>query len=102
LLDEIETIFKNKAQSKDLKLTIDCPENLPLLYLDTPSLRQVMLNLTGNAIKFTNVGSVSLHVRFTEFDERFGALTLAMTDTGIGVKPEYQEKILNPSSSRIR
>jgi PAS domain S-box-containing protein len=96
LLDEIETIFKNKAQSKDLKLTIDCPENLPLLYLDTPSLRQVMLNLTGNAIKFTNVGSVSLHVRFTEFDERFGALTLAMTDTGIGVKPEYQEKIFEP------
>lgn len=96
LLDEIETIFKNKAQSKGLKLTIDCPENLPLLYLDTPSLRQVMLNLTGNAIKFTNVGSVSLHVRFTEFDERFGALTLAMTDTGIGVKPEYLEKIFEP------
>lgn len=96
LLDEIETIFKNKAQSKGLKLTIDCPKDLPPLYLDTPSLRQVMLNLTGNAIKFTNVGSVSLHVRFTEFDERFGALTLAMTDTGIGVKPEYREKIFEP------
>lgn len=96
LLNEIEKIFHKKAQAKGLTLTIDCPEDLPLLYLDTPSLRQVMLNLFGNAIKFTNVGSVSLHVRFTEFDERFGALTLAMTDTGIGVKPEYQEKIFEP------
>lgn len=96
LLDEIETIFKNKAQAKGLTLTIDCPDNLPLLYLDTPSLRQVMLNLFGNAIKFTNVGSVSLHVRFDEFDECLGALTLSMADTGIGVKPEYQEKIFEP------
>ena len=96
LLDEIETIFEKKAQSKGLALTIDCPEDLPSLYLDTPSLRQVMLNLFGNAIKFTNAGSVSLHVKFTEFDQRFGALTLAISDTGIGVKPEYREKIFEP------
>lgn len=96
LLDEIEKIFEKKAQAKGLTMKIDCPNDLPLLYLDTPSLRQVILNLTGNAIKFTNVGSVSLHVKFTEFDERFGALTLAMADTGIGVKPEYREKIFEP------
>jgi CheY-like chemotaxis protein len=39
---------------------------------------------------------VNLRVEFTEFDERFGVLTLAMADTGIGVKPEYLEKIFEP------
>lgn len=96
LLDEIETIFQEKAQAKGLTLTIDCPKNLPLLYLDIPRLRQVLLNLNGNAIKFTNEGGVNLRVEFTEFDERFGVLTLAMADTGIGVKPEYLEKIFEP------
>lgn len=96
LLDEIEAIFKKKAQAKGLTMTINCPENLPLLYLDSSSLRQVMLNLIGNAIKFTNEGEVSLRVEFIELDENFGALNLAIADTGIGVKPEYRESIFEP------
>ncbi len=96
LLDEIKAIFQAKAQEKGLTMTIQSPEDLPLLYLDIPCLRQVLLNLGGNAIKFTKEGGVSLRVEFNGLDGDFGVLTLAIADTGIGVKPEYREKIFEP------
>ncbi|MDI9401861.1 MAG: PAS domain-containing protein [Limisphaerales bacterium] len=96
LMDEIEAIFRKKAEAKGLALEVYCPPELPMLYLDILRLRQILLNLTGNAIKFTHEGKVKLRVDFQETDDTYGALRLIVADTGIGVKKEYQEKIFEP------
>ncbi len=96
LLLEIQAIFKHKLFEKNLEMRLYCPNSLPLLYLDNLRLRQILLNLTGNAIKFTHKGHVNIHVEFTPRDGQTGTLTVRVLDTGIGIPKEYQRKIFEP------
>ena len=96
LLLEIQAIFKHKLFEKDLDMHLYCPDSLPTLYLDNLRLRQILLNLTGNAIKFTNKGHVTLHVEFTPENGETGTLSIRVMDTGIGIPAEYQRKIFDP------
>jgi signal transduction histidine kinase len=59
----------------------------PVLYLDPERVRQVLLNLIGNAVKFTEVGEVALE---TDYDIETGRLRMSVTDTGRGVAQEDQ------------
>ncbi|RZJ82933.1 MAG: PAS domain S-box protein, partial [Brevundimonas sp.] len=75
-------LFTPQAGAKDLTLTLEIDEALPPLVADADRLRQIMLNLVGNAVKFTSEGGVRLAVHWTPEGER---LRIAIHDTGAGI-----------------
>jgi len=83
LLEDAVENFANQAAEKGLQLSLvidpDCPGEL---YLDGGRLRQILNNLVSNALKFTEVGSVTIHGRY---DRSAARLHLSVTDTGVGV-----------------
>jgi signal transduction histidine kinase len=76
------------ASSKKLAFTVELPPNLPVARGDDRRLTQVLLNLVGNAIKFTDHGEVAIKASATN-----GTYTIAVRDTGPGILPADQEKI---------
>jgi signal transduction histidine kinase/CheY-like chemotaxis protein len=92
MLEEISSIFSIKAKEKKLKFIIDTSNADTLLFnVDEVRLRQVLINLTGNAMKFTDEGSIILRYRTENInaDKKIGDLIISVEDTGIGI-PENQ------------
>lgn len=96
LCREIQAIFIQKTTEKHLEFNVEPSEKLPLLYLDNQRMRQVLLNLVGNAIKFTEKGSVGVETVFSKTDDQFGTLTIRVRDTGIGMSEEFLTRIFQP------
>ncbi|MBS1370700.1 MAG: response regulator [Lentisphaeria bacterium] len=95
LLQEIRAVFQYKVQQKGLYFRIDCPGGIPVLRLDRLRLRQILLNLAGNAVKFTEHGGVTCSVLFRRGGSG-GLLSVSVRDTGIGIQEEVQQKIFEP------
>jgi signal transduction histidine kinase len=76
------------ATKKNLDLKVDVPSDLPGAHGDERKLTQVLLNLVGNAIKFTDAGEVAIKVAASN-----GALSVAVHDTGPGIDPADQSKL---------
>ncbi|MCP4296381.1 MAG: GAF domain-containing protein [Proteobacteria bacterium] len=96
IADEIHAIFSLKTSHKDLDLIVETDPDLPeSLLLDEVRLRQVLFNLVGNAIKFTDKGSVTLSMQHKAAGGDDGAIDLMITvkDTGIGIPQEEQKFI---------
>jgi CheY-like chemotaxis protein len=93
LVEETAELIAPHAQAKDLAVASYVADNLPRQVVgDAARLRQVLLNLAGNAIKFTDHGGLSIVVeRGAEPD----ATVIAVRDTGIGIAPEEQERIFH-------
>ncbi|EAW34283.1 GAF domain-containing hybrid sensor histidine kinase/response regulator [Lyngbya sp. PCC 8106] len=88
LLCSLETLLKLKAQAKNLSLRFEIDSQVPpFIKNDENKLRQVLINLLGNAIKFTNKGNVTLRVINQEL-EQLNTLIFAVEDTGPGIPPE--------------
>ncbi|MEG4990008.1 PAS domain S-box protein [Microcoleus sp. BR0-C5] len=88
LLTSIEEMFQVKVQSKELQLIFELAPDIPqFVHSDEKKLYQVLVNLLGNAIKFTNQGSVTLRVRATQRDKTSCHLCLEVEDTGVGISP---------------
>lgn len=85
------------AREKGLKLTYSIePAMLPCLKGDANRLRQILYNLLGNAIKFTDSGSITLQVRVINEDNAGVTLHFSVADTGIGITPEKQRLLFQP------
>jgi PAS domain S-box-containing protein len=92
-------LFSNTAQSKGLVLNIDIASDVPdYLIGDSIRLRQVLINLLGNGIKFTSQGTVALNISLQHFDDQQAKLLFAVTDSGIGITLEQQAKLFLPFS----
>ncbi len=88
LLAEVHDMVSLRARQKGLALEFDIAPRVPTNVVGDPTrLRQVLLNLLGNAIKFTETGSVSLRVTHDENSSVPTALRFSVTDTGIGIAP---------------
>jgi signal transduction histidine kinase/DNA-binding NarL/FixJ family response regulator len=97
LLEEIAAMVRVDAQSKGLDFVLDAAPNLPhVVSADGRRLRQILLNLLGNAIKFTDRGRVSLVVRTQPLDDDRVELMAAVMDTGVGIAPEDRERVFAP------
>lgn len=98
LLQTLQEIFQSRAQAKQLSLQFNLATNLPQYVLtDEGKLRQVLINLLGNAVKFTQVGGVKLSVTATKEDEdNLYSLHFAVEDTGRGIAPEEMEHLFQP------
>jgi signal transduction histidine kinase/DNA-binding response OmpR family regulator len=93
LLDDVEDRLRFEAESKGLSLTLHCDPDLPSsLVADENKLRQVLLNLVGNAIEFTQTGGVTLRVAV-----RQEQLLCEVEDTSSGIALESLERLFEPS-----
>ncbi|MEG4269295.1 PAS domain S-box protein [Microcoleus sp. Pol12A4] len=94
LLTSIEEMFQVKVQSKELQLIFQLGPDIPqFVHSDEKKLYQVLVNLLGNAIKFTNQGSVTLRVRAGQRDKTSCHLCFEIEDTGVGISPTEIDKL---------
>ena len=94
LCREVAQLFEVNARPRGLAVTCHVAADVPRALIGDPTrVRQVLVNLMGNAVKFTAAGEVSLRV--TRAGDRY---TLAVRDTGIGIGPEFLERLFQPFS----
>ena len=108
LVEEVCSLLSSRAHSKGLELNCFLPANLPLRWLGDPTrIRQVLTNLIGNAVKFTEKGEVSVKVsvsekdatgRFTPYTPSLAILRFEVVDTGIGITAEAQARLFQAFS----
>ncbi len=97
LIKQVAGVFKLKAVEKNLDLRVDVDGIKYLLYVDSLRLRQILLNLLGNAMKFTLEGFVELKATFEpEPEGEYGELCISVVDSGIGISKESQKTIFDP------
>jgi signal transduction histidine kinase len=97
LLDEAMTTVKPLAEAGNNRLTLQWAETPGSLHADPVRLRQVILNLLGNACKFTKDGVVDVTVAGTAIHEHEG-ITISVKDSGIGITPEQIGRLFDPFS----
>ncbi len=94
-LDEVMNLMRPQAAAKGIALEIDIKDDLPrAVWGDDGRLRQVLVNIIGNAIKFTENGSVTVQVGTVKEGPDHG-LEIAVTDTGIGIAPDRIEHVFD-------
>lgn len=96
MLSNIEQILTQKCKSKNLRFEVEKDLDLPrYLKGDYIRIQQILLNLLGNAVKFTKIGSVSLSIKVLEKSEKRFKLLFEVNDTGIGISKEKQRLIFD-------
>jgi PAS domain S-box-containing protein len=96
LLESIRELLAPRLQSKPVQLHISSPPNLPTLLGDPGRLRQVLLNLTDNAVKFTPQGTVSVEISVLSRTADSVMLRFNVRDTGIGIASEKAKQLFQP------
>lgn len=104
ILNSVITLMSGHAEAKKIFLKLDIDSDVPRYFIGDPiRLRQVLLNLCGNSIKFTEEGGVTLRVQADHFGETpktkgSHKIRFSIEDTGIGISPEAQKNLFNPFS----
>ncbi|HUE95564.1 MAG TPA: ATP-binding protein [Longimicrobiaceae bacterium] len=91
ILDEVRVISEPMAAEKQLGFQFDSPDRPVEMRTDARKVRQILLNVIGNAIKFTEEGEVKVEARSSG-----GRVVIEVSDTGIGIDPEKIERIFDP------
>ncbi len=93
IIDRATSAVSSLLEQKNLKLIKIVEEGLPEISGDRDRLIQVVINLISNAWKFTNEGSITVHACLTEVVDGRQSIQVGITDTGIGISSEDQEKV---------
>jgi len=97
LLQEVVRLMQIRAEHKNLPLRLEVSGPIPKTICSDPlRLRQILINLLGNAIKFTDSGMVRLVVQVPQASDGSCSLECHVIDTGVGIAPEMCEKIFEP------
>lgn len=104
LLAELNLMFSNTVKSLGLKYVIEVSEDVPqFIYGDRMKLKQVLINLIGNAVKFTNQGWIALRIWVEKANEDLTTnqdesiyLAIEVEDTGYGISEEFMNRIFSP------
>jgi signal transduction histidine kinase/DNA-binding response OmpR family regulator/HPt (histidine-containing phosphotransfer) domain-containing protein len=99
LLDDIHTVYTPQAEAKNIEMHFDIANDIPVAICGDPNrLRQIMANLLGNAIKFTNEGRILARVRIASEDNQAVMLRFEVHDTGIGISRDARGRIFEAFS----
>ena len=99
LLEDIHTVYTPQAQNKGIALDFDIANDIPVAICGDPNrLRQIMANLLGNAIKFTEQGRIVARVRVASEDSQAVMLRFEVHDTGIGISREARGRLFEAFS----
>lgn len=94
-INDVTSLLLRAAQEKDIELIINYPTDLPKAFIgDVGRIRQVITNLVGNAVKFTESGHITINVDIQKSGD-LAVCTLDVTDTGIGISPEKMNRIFD-------
>ena len=95
MLNDVLNITRQRALAKDLIYRFEVAEDVPsVLYGDEIRIRQVMLNIINNAVKYTQQGTVSVEIRSEKLAASdMTALVICVSDTGIGIREEDKDKL---------
>lgn len=94
LVEDVVTLAHLQAESKGIQFLVEPVFPLPeTVHSDPVRIRQILLNLIGNAIKFTDYGDVSLHLKY---DDNSKKLALEVSDTGVGINSEHLAHLFQP------
>ena len=98
MLQDVVSIIEFRMRDKNLRLVLEIDSNIPRqLQGDETRVRQVLINLLNNAVKFTNYGTVTLEIRWKDesaiYNMEQGRMTIAVRDTGIGISQENIGKL---------
>ncbi|MDJ1182474.1 ATP-binding protein [Roseofilum casamattae] len=94
LLDDLHDMFQLKASDKGLQLLLESEENLPrYIRTDEVKLRQILINLINNALKFTEQGGISVKVTHQLEKQQPTTIHFAVEDTGAGIAPEELDQL---------
>ncbi len=96
-MQEAVNLFLETSRRKGLHLACRIDPGLPHVWRgDSGRVRQILLNLVGNAVKFTERGSISIHLQSHEDRHADALLKVTVQDTGIGISPDAQQNIFDP------
>jgi len=99
MVDQVIELLCLRATQKNLEFACLVRENVPLLLRGDPSrLRQILINLCGNAIKFTNRGEVALRVEVVGETDSWAKLRFSVKDTGIGIPRDRKDRLFKSFS----
>ena len=97
MIIDLVNMTRERAQSKGLNYELNISPDLPkTLYGDNIRIKQCILNLITNAIKYTKEGSISFIIDYKKFDDTEILLNVHIVDTGIGIKTEDMDKLFTP------
>jgi PAS domain S-box-containing protein len=88
IIDQVVDTVRNGFDERNLALTLDVPADLPEIFGDPGRIAQIVTNLLGNAYKYTREGGATIRARLVK-----DALQISVTDTGVGITKENQEKL---------
>ncbi|WP_436717122.1 ATP-binding protein [Roseiconus lacunae] len=94
LIEDVQSIMEVRAQENGIEFVVQTDNTIPpAIYSDQKRLKQVLINLVGNAIKFTDRGTVTLSV---QYDETSNRIAFAVADTGIGMTDRQIRQLFKP------
>lgn len=95
-VDNVASLFRIPAREKKLSFMVEIAPQLPaLLYGDNNRLRQILINLVGNAMKFTAAGEVAIVIGLQSLASEQAQVVFSVRDSGIGIPPERQQAIFD-------
>jgi signal transduction histidine kinase len=99
ITQDVIRILQLKAEEKGLALSFKIKNDVPFLYkADAIRLKQILINYCNNAIKFTDKGSIRIHISLISLNDKFAKLKFEVIDTGIGVSVAQQKKLFKEFS----
>lgn len=99
LTEQSSDIIKYHASKKGLELLLNIQPDMPRFVMADPiRLKQILVNLLGNAVKFTEKGEIELKISFTPKNNSTGLFSFSVRDTGIGINKEQQKKLFRAFS----
>ncbi len=97
VIDGVISLLAVRAREKGLSFVRNIDSGIPETLLgDRKRLRQILLNLMGNAVKFTDFGTVTIQTEVDGMDDERIYLSITVRDTGIGISPDQQDSIFTP------